>query len=78
MFKEEKENIIKLRAADSDDFINNKFIVEDDTEEIEEIKGWGLATDYKDFETINHTLDRFGNKINKLVKVVNKLKKEGE
>lgn len=78
VFKEEKKNIVKLRAADSDDFINNKFIVEDNTEGIEDIKGWGLATDYKDFETINHTLDRFGKKINELVKVVNQIKKESE
>ena len=51
-------------------------ILEDNTEEIEEIKGWGLATDYKDFETINHTLDRFGNKINELVKAVKEIRKD--
>lgn len=53
-------------------------ILEDNTEGIEDIKGWGLATDYKDFETINHTLDRFGNKINELVKAVNKMKEGKE
>ena len=51
-------------------------ILEDNTEEIEDIKGWGLATDYKDFETINHTLDRFGNKINELVKAINSIRKD--
>lgn len=51
-------------------------ILEDNTEEIEEIKGWGLATDYKDFETINHTLDRFGNKINELVKAIKEIRKD--
>lgn len=51
-------------------------ILEDNTEDIEEIKGWGLATDYKDFETTNHTLDRFGNKINELVKEVNSINKK--
>ena len=51
-------------------------ILEDNTEEIEELKGWGLATDYKDFETINHALDRFGNKINELVKAVNQIRKD--
>ena len=51
-------------------------ILEDNTVEIEEIKGWGLATDNKDYETINHTLDRFGEKINELVKAVNEMRKE--
>ena len=51
-------------------------ILEDNTEEIEELKGWGLATDYKDIETINHTLDRFGNKINELVKAVKEIRKD--
>ena len=50
--------------------------LEDNTEEIKEIKGWGLATDYKDFETINHTLDRFENKINELVKAVKEIRKD--
>lgn len=53
---------------------------QEEIEEIEIIRGWGLATDYKDFETINHTLDRFGNKINELVQAVkyldNKLKEK--
>lgn len=59
------------------EFLNDEVeILEDNTEEIEEIKGWGLATDYKDFETINHTLDRFGNKINELVKIINEMRKD--
>lgn len=65
-------------AFETDRLTDDVEILEDNTEEIEDIKGWGLATDYKDFETINHTLDRFGNKINELVKAVNKLRKEKE
>ena len=54
--------------------LNTPIIIEEQ-EEIEIIGGWGLATDYKDFETINHTLDRFGNKINELVQAVKQLDK---
>lgn len=78
MFREGKENIVKLRAADSDDFINNKFIIEDNMEEIDDLKGWLLASTEDDYEAINATLDRFGKKINELVKVVNKLMKGGK
>jgi len=78
MFKEEKENIVKLRAADSEDFIANKFIIEDNMEEIDDLKGWLLASTEDDYEAINATLDRFGKKINELVKVVNKLMKGGK
>ena len=59
-----------------EDLVREVEILEDNTEEIEELKGWGLATDYKDFETINHTLDRFGNKINELVKAIRQIRKD--
>ena len=78
MFREEKENIFKLRKADSEDFIANKFIVEDNMEKIDDLKGWLLASTEDDYEAINATLDRFGKKINELVKVVNEMKRGKE
>jgi hypothetical protein len=51
-------------------------ILEDNTEEIEEIPAWRLATQENDYEAINDTLDLFGNKINELVKTVNQIRKD--
>ena len=53
-------------------------ILEDNTEEIEELKGWLLASTEDDYEAINATLDRFGKKINELVRAVNKMKEGKE
>ena len=53
-------------------------ILEDNTEEIEELESWRLAVDENDYDTINYTLDRFGKKIDELVRTVNKLRKEKE
>ena len=58
-------------------FLNNDRtfeILEDNTEEIDDLKGWLLASTEDDYEAINDTLDRFGKKINELVKAVNKLR----
>ena len=51
-------------------------ILEDNTEEIEELESWRLAVDENDYESINYTLDRFGKKIDELVKVVNQIRKD--
>ena len=62
-------------------FLNNDRtfeILEDNTEEIDDLKGWLLASTEDDYEAINDTLDRFGKKINELVKAVNKMMKEGK
>jgi hypothetical protein len=51
-------------------------VLEDNTEEIERIPAWRLATQENDYEAINDTLDLFGNKINELVKTVNQIRKD--
>ena len=58
-------------------FINDRVeILEDNTEEIEDLKGWLLASTEDDYEAINATLDRFGKKINELVKRINYIERK--
>lgn len=65
-------------AFETDRLTDEVEILEDNTEEIEELGSWRLAVDENDYNTINYTLDRFGKKIDELVKAVNKLRKEKE
>ena len=51
-------------------------ILEDNIEEIEELESWRLAVDEDDYNTLNYTLDRFGKKIDELVKAVNSIRKD--
>lgn len=58
---------------------NEVEILEDNTEELEELEeleSWRLAVDENDYNTINYTLDRFGKKIDEIIRYIKRKEKD--
>ena len=83
LYRKDGNKIFEVRIIDTEDLLNNNFVLaEDNTEEIEELENWFIdeRKECREFDipAINLCFKKHQEKINELVKAVKQLRKENK